>query len=90
MPFSIRDKEKSMCVTRVAKVISIDGDCASVKFLDDKVVGKVDVSMVKVSKNSYVEVFADTAISRLSPEEAKWRKELWIELRKRKSVTVSA
>jgi len=70
-----------MCVTRVAKVVSIEGDFALVKFLDDEVTRKIDISMVKVAKNSFVEVFADSALNLLTADEARWRKKLWLEMR---------
>jgi hydrogenase maturation factor len=70
-----------MCVTRVAKVVSIEGDSAFVKFLDDKETRRIDISMVKVAKNSYVEVFADAALDLLTADEARWRKSLWLEMR---------
>jgi hydrogenase maturation factor len=71
-----------MCVTRVAKVVSIEGNSAFVKFLDDKETRKIDISMVKVEKNSYVEVFADSALDLLTANEARWRKNLWLEMRR--------
>jgi hydrogenase maturation factor len=71
-----------MCVTRVGKILSITGRRAMVEFLDDKVTRDIDVSMIDgVKKNSYVEVFGDSALTRLTTSEAHWRKKLWLELR---------
>ena len=54
------------------------------RFLDDNFEVDVDVSMLdRVKKNSYVEVFADSATGLLTRKEAMWRKKLWIELRRR-------
>lgn len=70
-----------MCVTRVGKVLSISGNRALVKLLDEDVTRDIDISMVQIRKNSYVEIFADCALSRLTSKEALWRKRLWLELR---------
>lgn len=78
-----------MCITRVAKIVSLgSGNQARARFLDDGAIREIDVSMVKVNKNSYVEVFADAALSRLSNEEAKWRKGIWLELRQLRRATL--
>lgn len=69
-----------MCVTRVARVLSVDGDTAKVKFLDTDAVGEVDVSMVRAAKNAYVEVFAEQAIGRLTKKEADFKLSLRLEL----------
>ena len=55
-----------MCVTRVGRILSIQGTIASVFYLDDLVVCEVDVSMVHARKGSYVEVFAEQAIGRIT------------------------
>ena len=71
-----------MCVTRVGKILSITGSMAKVEFLDDKVTRDIDVSMIEgIKKNSFVEVFADSALTRLTAKEALWRKKLWLEMR---------
>lgn len=73
-----------MCITRVGKIIASSGNRATVRFLDDDVELDVDVSMLgHVEKNSYVEVFAESAISSLTRKEAMWRKKIWIELRRK-------
>jgi len=69
-----------LCITRVARVVSSYGNRALVEFLDRDFATEIDVSMVKVRKNSYVEVFADTALKKLSSREAKRRKEIWLEV----------
>ncbi len=76
-----------MCVTRVGRIIELNGGgTATVRFLDDGVTREVNVSMVgDVRKNSYIEVFAESALNTLTPEEAQFRKKLWIELRERNS-----
>lgn len=70
-----------MCVTRVAQVISVDGDKAKVKFVESGATRVVDVSMVDTRKGGYVEVFADQALSSLTKAEAEWRREVWLDLR---------
>lgn len=70
-----------VCVTRVAEVISVRGDKAKVKFVESHATRVVDVSLVEASKGSYVEVFADQALSTLTKAEADWRKQVWSDLR---------
>jgi hydrogenase maturation factor len=70
-----------VCVTRVAQVISVEGDKANVKFVESGATRIVDVSMVETSKGGYVEVFADQALSSLTKAEAEWRKKVWLDLR---------
>jgi prefoldin subunit 5 len=69
-----------MCVTRVAKVLLLDGAKARVCFLDSGAIGDIDVAMVDVKKNSYVEVFADRAIGRITKREAEFKRDLRLEL----------
>jgi hydrogenase maturation factor len=69
-----------MCVTRAARVISLDGAKARVRFLDSEVVHEVDISMVDAKKGSYVEVFADQAIGRITKREAEFKRDLRREL----------
>lgn len=69
-----------MCLTKAARVLSLEGAKASVRFLDTGTVGEVDVSMVDAKKDSYVEVFADRAIGRLSKREAEYKRDLRLEL----------
>jgi hypothetical protein len=69
-----------MCVTRVAKVLLLDGAKARVCFLDSSAIGDIDVAMVDVKKNSYVEVFADRAIGRITKREAEFKRDLRLEL----------
>ena len=71
-----------MCITRVGKILGKNGNRATVRFLDDNTTREIDISMLNdIGKNSYVEVFADTALNPLTPKEAQWKKKLWIELR---------
>jgi hydrogenase maturation factor len=69
-----------MCVTRAGKVISLEGVRARVRYLDSDVVDEVDVSMVDAKKGSYVEVFADQAIGRITKKEAEFKRDLRLEL----------
>ena len=59
-----------MCITRVGQVLSLEGRRANVKYLDTGAVAEIDVSMIDASKDSYVEIFADHAITRISRQEA--------------------
>ena len=54
---------------------------ASVDFFDGRSLGDVDVSMVKAEVGSYVEVFGNLALSRLSVGEARSRRRVWDEVR---------
>ena len=69
-----------MCVTRVGRILSIQGTIASVFYLDDLVVCEVDVSMVHAWKGSYVEVFAEQAIGRITKREAEFKRDLRLEM----------
>lgn len=69
-----------MCVTRVGRVLSIQGANASVLYLDSGVVGEVDISMVDARKNAYLEIFADQAIGRITKKEAEFKRDLRLEL----------
>ena len=69
-----------MCVTRVGRVLSIQGTVASVLYLDDLIVDEVDVSMVRAKKGSFVEVFADQAIGRITKREAEFKRDLRLEM----------
>jgi hydrogenase maturation factor len=77
-----------VCVTRVAKVESVKGGEALVRFADNDATRLVDVSMVEAKKGGYVEVFADQALSSLTEEEASWRKQVWSELKQKLEATV--
>jgi len=69
-----------MCMTRVGRVLSVSGNRAQVLFFGQDSPRDIDVSMVKIKKNSYVEVFADSALKKLTSKEAQRRKQLWIEV----------
>ena len=69
-----------MCITRVGRVVSTKGNRAMVLFFGQDSPREIDVSMVKIEKNSYVEVFADAALKKITAIEAKRRKKLWTEV----------
>jgi prefoldin subunit 5 len=69
-----------MCVTRVCRVVSLEGPRATVRYLDDDTVAEVDVSIVDAKKGSYLEVFADRAIDRLTKREAEFKRNLRLEM----------
>lgn len=70
-----------MCITRVGKVLSLHNSKAIVKLLgDDRIIDLVDVSMINAKRNSYVEVYANLAISTLTSREADQRKRAWLEV----------
>lgn len=62
-----------MCVTRVGKVLSVEGNRATVRVLETGGVTNVDVSMVSPKKNAYLEIFADAAIGSLTKKEAEYK-----------------
>lgn len=69
-----------MCITRVGKIVSLkESKSATVRLLgDDKIVEDVDVSMIKAKLNSFVEVYANLALRKLSPTEAEERRQAWV------------
>jgi hypothetical protein len=69
-----------MCVTRVARVLSLKDTQATVMFLDNGAIGEVDASMVEARKNSYVEVFAERAIGRITKKQADFKLSLRLEM----------
>jgi hydrogenase maturation factor len=72
-----------MCITRVGKVLSLDKSKATVKLLgDDRILEDIDVSMINARPNSYVEIYANLAVSVLSANEANQRKQAWIEVKR--------
>ncbi len=71
-----------MCITRVGRIVSLANGKAVVQFFDSNSSGDVDVSMLKVEKDAYVEVFANLALSRLSRREAEERRKAWVEIRR--------
>jgi hydrogenase maturation factor len=72
-----------VCVTRVAKVLSVIEGNAAVKFFDGRENGDVDVSVLEgVKKGAYVEVYGNLALSVLEVAEAKRRMEAWREVRR--------
>ena len=71
-----------MCVTRVARVVSVEGDQAEVEFVDGGT-RSVDVSTVEARVGGYLEVFADQALAALSEAEAEWKRQAWSGLPRR-------
>jgi len=72
-----------LCLTRVGKVMDIAGTNARVRFLDTKEERSVDVTAVEAKRGSYVEVFATSAISRITKREAELKASLRVELLRR-------
>jgi len=73
-----------MCITRLGRVLALNGSRVTVEFLDTELIKDIDVSMVKsVARNSFVEVFGDVALCLISPRQVKSRQKLAIEIRKR-------
>ncbi|MEM0118449.1 MAG: HypC/HybG/HupF family hydrogenase formation chaperone [Conexivisphaerales archaeon] len=71
-----------MCISRVGKVLLAEGKMARVEFFDGRVSDGIDVSMLKVKRGCFVEVFGSIALAKLSEREAKKRREAWRELRR--------
>ncbi len=72
-----------MCLTRVARVVNVDGGRAKISYLDDRETSEVDVSMIDARKGAYVEVYANVAIGRITKKVADQRRALQLELRAR-------
>jgi hydrogenase maturation factor len=72
-----------MCLTRVAKIVNVEGGRAKISYLDTRETSDVDVSMVDARKGSYVEIFANVAIGRITKKDADQRRALQRELRAR-------
>ena len=56
---------------------------ATVSFFDGRSLGDVDVTMTKAGPGSYVEVFGNLALSKLSASEARVRRKAWEEVRRK-------
>jgi hydrogenase maturation factor len=68
-----------MCISRIGKVLSTNKTKAKVQLLgDDRIVEDIDISLISAKVNSYVEIFANIALSTVSPSEAMKRKKMWI------------
>lgn len=68
-----------MCISRVGKILSTDGRNARIILLgDNKVIDEVDVSMIDAAIDSYVEVFANIALTKVDSREAERRKVAWL------------
>jgi len=69
-----------VCIARVGRVAQVSDGRARVDFFDGRSLGEVDVTMVKAEPGSYVEVFGNLALSKLSVSEARVRKKAWEEV----------
>jgi hydrogenase maturation factor len=68
-----------MCISRIGKVLSTNEAKAKVQLLgDDRIVDDIDITMISAKIDSYVEVFANIALSVVSPREAMKRKKMWV------------
>jgi len=56
---------------------------ATVSFFDGRSLDDVDVTMAKAGPGSYVEVFGNLALSKLSASEARARRKAWEEVRRK-------
>ena len=75
---ALRIFQLRMCVTRVGRILSINGVRAEVRFFDGGLVDDVDVSTLKkILKGEYIEVFNNIALSKLRTSEVRTRKEAW-------------
>lgn len=72
-----------MCLTRVGRIVNVDGSRAKISYLDNHETSTVDVSMVGARRGAYVEIFANVAIGRITKKEADQRRALQLELRAR-------
>jgi hydrogenase maturation factor len=72
-----------MCLTRVARIVNVEDGKAKISYLDNRETSEVDVSMVNARKGSYVEIFANVAIGRITKKDADQRRALQLELRSR-------
>ena len=70
-----------MCISGVGKIVSTNKSKAKVQLLgDERIVDDIDISMINAKIDSYVEVFANIAISVITTREALRRKKMWIEV----------
>gem|GEM_PF-2133882 len=69
-----------MCISRVGRVLSVQGNLATVKFFDGRTSDSVEVSMLKVRKGAFIEVFGNLALKELTGIEARKRFAAWNEL----------
>jgi hydrogenase maturation factor len=76
-----------MCIARVGRVIALSKDMARVQFFDNTTLDGVNVSMVKAKQGTYLEVYANVALSVLSTKEAASRKKDWLMIRKAAGLT---
>jgi hydrogenase maturation factor len=65
----------------VGKIISLKEERATVRLLgDERIVEDIDVSIIKAKLNSFVEVYANLALRKLTLKEAEERKLAWVEV----------
>ena len=76
-----------MCLTRVGRIVGVEGGRARISYLDTRETSNIDVSMVDARKGSYVEIFADVAIGRITKKEAELKRDLRLELLNRAKAT---
>lgn len=74
-----------MCLTFPGKVVSINGEFASVDYGVDGVRSNINISLVNASLGSYVLVQSGFAVKLLSESEAKEALEMWDMIRQLES-----
>ena len=68
-----------MCISRIGKILSVNKSKARVQLLgDDRIVDDIDISMIEAKVDSFVEVFANIALTTISLREAMKRKKMWV------------
>ncbi len=76
-----------MCIARVGKVIVVSNGKAKVQFFDNTILDDVNVSMVEAERDSYLEIYANLALAKISTKEASSRKKDWLTIRKAAGLT---
>jgi hydrogenase expression/formation protein HypC len=74
-----------VCLTFPGRVVSINGDFASVDYGSDGIRDNVNISLVKPRLGSYVLVQSGFAVKLLSEKEAKEALEIWSMIRELES-----
>ncbi len=71
-----------MCISRVGKIISLARGKAVVRLVGtEQILENVDVSMIsEPRKGGYIEIFANLALSKVTPKEAVRRRHVWREV----------
>ena len=78
-----------MCLTRVGRIISIEGPKARIRYLDGVGEHEIDVSTIEAKKGGYVEIFALSAIGMLTKREADLKSRLRKEMLRRAGRPIS-